>query len=146
MRSKLVGVAVMFVMLLSMATVAQAKKGEPDKVVVQHILVGFKKSVQGKEISRSRKQARALTLSLMDRIEAGEDFDALVKEYTNDSYPGIMTLINEGARLEPKSTPRKKVVLRFGDVSFRLEVGEVEIANYHVQMSPFGWHIIKRLE
>jgi len=146
MRLKLAAAAVMLVMLLPMGAAAHAKKGEPDQVVVQHILIGFKKSVRGKEITRTRKQARALTMSLMDRIEAGEDFDALVKEYTNDSYPGIMTLINEGARLEPQTTPRKNVVLRFGDVSFRLEVGEVQIANYHVQMSPFGWHIIKRLE
>jgi len=129
-----------------MVTTAQAKKGEPDQVIVQHILIGFKKSVRGKEIARSRKQARALAMSLMDRIEAGEDFDALVKEYTNDSYPGIMHLINEGAKMLPNTTPRKNVVMRFGDVSFRLEVGEVEMANYHAAMSPYGWHIIKRLE
>ena len=124
MRQKIVAVLVFLALVLPMSAATQAGKGEPDQVVVQHILIGFKKSVRGKEITRSRKAARALAYSLMDRVEAGEEFDALVKEYTDDSYPGFMFLINKGAKRQPNSTPRSDVVPRFGDVSFRLEVGK----------------------
>jgi parvulin-like peptidyl-prolyl isomerase len=33
----------------------------------------------------------------------------------------------------------------FGDVGWRLKVGEVGVAPNHSIDSPFGWHIIKRL-
>jgi hypothetical protein len=34
----------------------------------------------------------------------------------------------------------------FGNVGFALKVGEIGIASYDEQSSPYGWHIIKRLE
>jgi hypothetical protein len=37
-------------------------------------------------------------------------------------------------------------VARFGDVAFGLAVGEVGLAAYHAATSPYGWHVIKRLE
>lgn len=144
---RIVVTAVLLLALLSPLTTAMGSRdGEPEQVVVQHMLIAFKHSVRGKEISRSRKEARALAESLMSRIEAGEDFDALVQEYTDDKYPGIMLLTNEGAKPQPNATPRSGVVIRFGDVAFRLEVGQVELADYHASLSPYGWHIIKRLE
>jgi parvulin-like peptidyl-prolyl isomerase len=41
---------------------------------------------------------------------------------------------------------RSQVVAKFGDLAFRLEVGEVGLASYHAALSPYGWHVIKRLE
>ena len=32
-----------------------------------------------------------------------------------------------------------------GDVSFRLMGGDVDVADYDAQKSPFGFHIIKRI-
>ena len=69
----------------------QAKKGEPDTVVIQHILIGYGKSVPDKKLDRKRSEARDLAESLLRRAEEGEDFDAMVKEYTNDAYPGPAT-------------------------------------------------------
>jgi hypothetical protein len=31
-------------------------------------------------------------------------------------------------------------------VSFRLEVDEIGLASHHAALSPYGWHVIKRLE
>lgn len=123
-----------------------ARKDEPDKVIVQHILVGFKKSVPGKTLDRTKQQAKALATDLLRRAEEGEDFDALVKEYTDDQYPGKMLLTNKNAPRISGGTMRSQVVARFGDVAFRLEVGEVGMASYHAALSPYGWHVIKRLE
>ena len=141
-----IGVGMVVACLLLAALPAGAGREEPDKVVVQHILIGFKKSVPNKTLERSRKEARALAEHLLDRAEKGEDFDALVKEYTDDQYPGKMLLTNKGASQIRGATTRDQVVAKFGDLSFRLEVGEIGLASHHAALSPFGWHVIKRLE
>jgi parvulin-like peptidyl-prolyl isomerase len=38
------------------------------------------------------------------------------------------------------------MVPAFGNVGFALNVGEIGIADFDPQTSPFGWHIIKRLK
>lgn len=132
--------------LVGVPALQAKKKDEPNTVLVQHILVAFKKTVKNKPIDRTKKEAQALAEELLQRAQAGEDFDALVKEYTNDSYPGLYLVTNRDAPLLPDSVPRSGLVTSFGDVAFSLEVGEVGMARYHPGNSPFGWHIIKRIE
>ena len=67
----------------------EKKKVEPDYITVQHILVGFKGSVPGKDITRTHKEAQERAEELLKRAQEGEDFDSLVKEFTDDSHPGI---------------------------------------------------------
>ena len=126
---------------------AAGKADEPDVVVVQHILIGFKRSVPDKKIDRSKREARELAESLFERASAEEaDFDALVKEHTDDSYPGIYRLTNRDAPRQAGARTRGQMATGFGDVAFRLAIGEVGMAPYHGAKSPYGWHIIKRLE
>ena len=73
-------------------------------------------------------------------------FDALVKEFTDDSYPGTYTLTNDGVPITSGAHPREQMAMAFGDVAFSLAVGEVGMAKYDGFKSPYGWHIIKRLE
>jgi hypothetical protein len=144
MLRKIVTLSVLACLALAAAPAFAAD--EPDKVVVQHILIGFKKSVPGKPLERTKREAHELADELLVRAEAGEDFGELVKEYTNDSYPGLMTLTNNGAPRISGGTIRTGVVPKFGDTAFRLEVGEIGLAKYHAAGSPYGWHIIKRIE
>jgi len=125
---------------------AGRREGEPQRVVVQHILIGYKRSVPGKTLERSRERAKALAEELLERARAGEDFDALVKQYTDDKYPGRMVLTNDDAAVVAGGTRRDQIVPRFGDVSFSLAPGEVGLAAHHAALSQFGWHVIKRLE
>jgi parvulin-like peptidyl-prolyl isomerase len=129
----------------SAAKEKKKKNKNPDVVTVQHILISFKGRLN-KPIERNKKEAKELAWELFDRTEAGEDFDALVKEYTNDSHPGIYTMTNRGAAALPNTYKRADMATSFGDVSFKLDVGEVGMANFNPELSPFGWHIIKRLE
>jgi parvulin-like peptidyl-prolyl isomerase len=121
---------------------------EPDKVVVQHVLIGIKGKVANKQISRSKKEARSLAYEILDRAEAGEDFDAMVKEYTDDRYPGRYVIINRGVSLLPGEGEYKRddLAIKFGDLAFRLDVGEFGMATFHAVSSPYGYHVIKRLE
>ena len=126
---------------------------EPDNITVQHILVGFLGSVPGKNITRTKKSAEKLANELLAKAKAGEDFDALVKEHTDDSHPGIYHMCNFGLKGDRSSSdpsehiyPRGNMVGAFGNVGFPLEVGEVGLAAFDPVTSKYGWHIIKRVK
>lgn len=119
---------------------------EPDTITVQHILIGFKGSVGAKPLKRSREEAKQLAEELLDQALAGADFDALVKEHTDDSHPGIYKMANTDVPPAPGVYAREKMVAAFGDVGFPLKVGGIGMAPHDPGTSRFGWHIIKRLE
>lgn len=130
---------------------ASRDSNEPTHVTVQHVLIAFDGSLKGKSVGRTKDEAAELAAEVLKKAKAGEDFDALVKETTNDSYPGIYKLANDGEWIFLESQdpslwvrPRIDMVPGFGNVSFGLEVGEVGMAEYDSDSSPFGWHIIKR--
>jgi hypothetical protein len=119
---------------------------EPRVVTVQHILVGFNRSIPGRKIERTKAEARSLAERLLGRARSGEEFGDLVQEFTDDRYPGVMTVVNDGEPRRPDAYGRKQLQPCFGDVSFRLAVGEVGLADYSVGACSYGWHVIKRLE
>jgi len=125
-----------------------AKAPEPEFIAVQHILIAFEGSVPGKNITRSQQSAAELANKVLAMAKEGKDFDELVKEFTDDSHPGIYKMANFGvpADMSQKVYPRDKMVPAFGDVGFPLEVGEVGMAEYDPVKSKYGWHIVKRVE
>ncbi len=152
MRSRPLLVALVILVFVGLAMAGSAEKEKKkkrnknsDAVTVQHVLISFKGKIS-KPVERSKKQAEKLAWEIFDRAEAGEAFDALVKEYTNDSYPGIYKMTNRGAARLPGHSPRADMAVSFGDISFRLAPGEIGMAKFHAELSPFGWHIIKRLD
>jgi Xaa-Pro aminopeptidase len=122
--------------------------GEPDRVTVQHILIAFKGSIPEPKVVRTVAEAEALAAEIFERARKGEDFDALVKKYTDDSAPGIYRMANFGVspEKEKKEYARSGMVRAFGDTGFPLAVGGVGLAIYDPQRSKYGWHIVKRLE
>ena len=119
---------------------------EPDHLQVQHILIGFTGSVPGKMIRRSKEEARTLAYQLLDQARAGGDFDALVRQHTDDSPPGIYGMSNRGVTPGKNEYPRDGMVPAFGNAGFPLQVGEVGIADHDPRNSPYGWHIVKRIK
>jgi hypothetical protein len=127
--------------------------GQADRITVQHILIGFEGSIPGKAISRSKMEAEQLASDLLKRARDGEDFDELVKEFTDDEHPGIYQMANFNAvpDMSPEETadkvfPRGGMVRSFGDVGFSLQVGEVGVTEYSAAKSKYGWHVIKRIK
>jgi hypothetical protein len=108
-----------------------------DTIEIQHILIAYNGAPRMKGITRTMDEANVLAQKVWAEAIAGGDFDALVKQYTNDSAPGIYPL--------PRRR-RYKMVEGFGDVGYRLKVGEIGVAPWHATKSPYGWHIIKRLK
>jgi parvulin-like peptidyl-prolyl isomerase len=123
------------------------RNAEPERVVVQHILVSFGDAIPGKKVPRTQDEARVLAGQLLERARKGEDFDALVKQYTDDQHPGIYAMFNKGVTQRARDEyPRQGMVPCFGDLSFSLAPGEIGVCELDPARSPYGWHIIKRLK
>ncbi len=117
-----------------------------DHIKLQHILIAFAGKVPGKNITRSEAEAKQLAEEILNRAKGGEDFDTLVRTYTDDAHPGIYGLSNSGVPPAPGEFSRDRMVPAFGEVGFSLAPGEIGMAPYDARKSPYGWHIIKRLE
>lgn len=118
---------------------------EPERVTIQHLLISF--AGAGTKASRTRDEAAALADATFQRPRQGEDFSGLVSALTDDSAPGIYALANTHVTVRSANEyPRSGMVPAFGDVGFSLAVGEIGMAVYDPGRSPYGWHIIKRLQ
>jgi hypothetical protein len=122
-------------------------KKEPDHITVQHILISFKGSIPKETVTRTKEDAEKLADEIYDRAKKGEDFDTLVKEYTDDNYPGVYKMANFNTEpdRDQGEASRSQMVKDFGDVSFGLSVDEIGMAEFSPERSKYGWHIIKRL-
>jgi len=119
---------------------------EPQHVQVQHILIGFSGSIPGKNITRTKDEAKTLAYEILERARKGEDYDELVRAYTDDSPPGIYGMAAIGVAPGPGEFKRDGMVPAFGNVGFAISPGNIGIADYDPKASPYGWHIIKRLQ
>ncbi len=141
--NKMTAATAVAVLLLSVG----CQSREPERVQVQHILISFQGSIPDAQVTRTKDEAETLAQELFSRAKAGENFDALVRQHTDDQHPGIyaMTNFNIPPDTARQEYARERMVKAFGDVSFGLKVSGVGLAPYDPQTSKYGWHIIKRL-
>jgi parvulin-like peptidyl-prolyl isomerase len=114
----------------------ERQKNEPETIVVKHILVkyvGAKKA--SADIKRSRGDACVRAAEARHRLENGETFGDIVKEYSDE--PGAAS--REGLIGPIK---RKDVVPAFADAAFELKANEVS----QVVETESGFHVIFRTE
>lgn len=119
---------------------------EPRYITVQHCLIGFRGSVPGKSITRSKEEAQKLAEELLQKAKSGADFAEIIQQHTDDSPPGIYKMANRGVPSMSGTYARDGMVPAFGDTGFPLDVGAYGLANFDPQSSPYGWHIVKRIE
>ena len=125
-----------------------AAEPEPERIEVQHILIAFQGSVPGKNVTRTQSEAADLAQEILQKAQQGENFDALVKQYTDDAYPGRYKMTNYGipSDASKEEYERRNMVPAFGDVGFKLQVGQAGLAKFDPAASPYGWHVIKRVQ
>ncbi|HEU4339663.1 MAG TPA: peptidylprolyl isomerase [Planctomycetota bacterium] len=130
-------------------------EGEPARITVQHVLIAFKGAHRAPPtVTRTQEEARALADEILGRARNGEDIAELSKEYSSDPGGGRYTLVNTGvAKVKPTDILRGDFIKPFVNVAFKLGVGDVGLVDYDPKKdpdgrprSPFGWHVIKRLE
>ncbi len=123
----------------------KAANGEPAAITVKHVLVGTQNRKKGNE-ARTPEQMEREALDILGRARAGEDFNALIRALSDDPGEGTYSMANTGIAKQGGEYERSGMVAAFGDVGFRLIVGEIGIAPHDAVKSPFGWHIIKRVK
>jgi parvulin-like peptidyl-prolyl isomerase len=119
------------------ADAVRARSGaEPAKVGVKHVLVKYKGAKNAPAtIARSRAEACLRAVEARDKLRGGADFDAVVKEYSDEA--GAAT---RGGSLG--TVERKEVAKAFADAAFELRLDEMS----DVVETEFGFHLILRNE
>lgn len=98
---------------------------------------GVRDRAEEKKTFMARNEFRKTMEALQLEVRAGKLTQA---EYQEQG----MAL--QSAMMDGQYMPRTGLVPAFGDVGFTLKVGEVGLATFNAETSPFGFHIIKRLE
>lgn len=116
-----------------------AREAQANRTMVQHILIGWQgrrdaDQQDPRANARSREEADALAVSILERVRAGEAMEALMAEYSED--PGSA---RSGQAYEV--TPSASLVFEFKRLGLRLKVGEAGLV-----LSDYGWHVMKRVE
>jgi foldase protein PrsA len=103
---------------------------------VKHILIGWKdlEMKDARAAKRTKQEAEVEVKAVLDKLKAGADFDAMMKEFSED--PGSA---NSGRSY--KVAPDAQLVIEFKQLGMRLKIGEVGVVE-----SDFGFHIMKRVQ
>ena len=123
----------------SLITEEQIKKYYDDnmygKITARHILIMPKKTenMTDNQAKASKKEAYNLAVSLIKRLDNGEDFATLAKEYSDDTVSA-----ENGGLLEPFDN-NSGFVTEFWEASLKLEVGKYSATPVESQ---YGYHII----
>lgn len=109
---------------------------QPKEVGARHILIMHTKSKERPEnVKRIREEALKRATDCLRRVRAGEDWNTLVKEYSDepnaDERHGDIGVF-----------PRGQMVKAFSDAAFELRVGQIS----EVVETPYGFHIIQRTQ
>ena len=115
--------------------------GKPEvtapQVKVRHVLIGFVGAKRGSESKRNFTEARSLAEDLLRRARGGEDFEAMMKKYDDPEERVVYTL---------RAGRSDEFVANFVAVAWRLQKGEFGVAPFHASKSPYGFHLIQRVE
>src|SRR5262245_16104308 len=114
---------------------------EPEHILLAHVLVSF--AGTRTKATRSQAAAEKLAYEVLARARKGDDFNKLIKDYSDDEGEGVYGLANHRINPAGNEYERRRMVPAFGDVGFKLEVGAIGMSTFDAQKSPYGWHIIK---
>lgn len=127
-------------------TAPSASTGEPKYIKVDHILIGVR-SPQNTKGRRDPVQAKKYAYALFDDLKKGAPWAELKRLNSEDPPPGgPYGMSNTDVPERDGYIPRGRMVSAFGDVGFKLKVGEMGMADWDLRTSKYGYHIIKRVE
>jgi peptidyl-prolyl cis-trans isomerase D len=118
-----------------------SREPRANRTLVKHILIGwadlegaYAGGLDPRAAARSKRDAEAAVKGLRKQLEAGADFDVLMKAHSEDRGSAATA---EAYTVEPDA----QLVIEFRQLGLRLEVGEVGVVE-----SNYGFHVMKRLE
>ena len=107
---------------------------KPDKVRAKHILISTVDENQQPLSEEEQEEAKSKAEEIYAKVKAGENFDQLMKEHSED--PGL-----EGNE-DGYTFGAGEMVPEFEEAAFALEPGQIS----EIVESSFGYHIIKMEE
>jgi hypothetical protein len=117
-----------------------AREPVANTATVKHILISWSDLAEAfggrldpRAAKRSKADAEAEVRSLVKQLQAGTDFDQLMKASSEDTASAA-----SGRAFTV--TPNAQLVIEFRQLSLRLNPGEVGVCQ-----SDYGFHIIKRI-
>ena len=109
-----------------------AEFSNDDQISAKHILISLTPTDEnGEETERSAEDALAIAQTVKAKLDAGEDFDALMEEYNEDPGEGTAGY----------TFGRGEMVPEFEAAAFALKPGEIS----GIIETSYGYHIIKRV-
>jgi len=112
-----------------------ARSPETGSVFINHMIVGWKDSVQPPPgVTRTKAEADKLAKDTLDKANAGDDFDKLIQASSDEPDA-------KGKKQVPiEITNDTQIIKELKNLAVRLKVGETGMAK-----TPFGWLILKRV-
>lgn len=110
--------------------------GQPTEISARHLLVAYQGALRASpSVTRSKAEAQTRVAEALKRAKAGENFEALVKEYSDE--PGAAERGGSLGRFG-----HGMMVPAFEKAAFKLAPGEVS----DIVETQFGFHVIQRTE